>query len=187
MAAELWLQMNQGAWSFNRGLMLGWETPRHGPWERTLLVLKNIPTTDLHHGSTLIGGFHVIKKGAHLMTFCYGHPCSNLEKKGEEDFFHPFHTQHLEGSVKDKKENDSQHLLNVCFMPRTCSSCVSSSTHAYGPQCPSECKPLKSLLILIVGKSVRDATLLFFKLFSLVYKTCLFQTIQNYQEGNSKC
>ena len=92
MAAELWLQMNRGAWSFKWGLMLGWETPRHGPWEWTLLVLKNIPTRDLHRGSTLIG-FHVMKKGAPLVrTFCYGHPCSNLEEKGEEDFLHPFHT-----------------------------------------------------------------------------------------------
>ena len=45
MAAELWLQMNQGAWSFNRGLMLGWETPRCPPiilarFSRAVLIIS---------------------------------------------------------------------------------------------------------------------------------------------------
>ena len=95
--------------------MLGWETPRLGPWEWTLHVLKSIPTRDLHHGSALMGGFHVMKKGAHLMMII---PAQTW-RKGEEDFFHPFHNIASGSISQDKKENGSQYLLNVYFMPRT--------------------------------------------------------------------
>lgn len=164
-AAGPWLQMSRGAWSSSQGLVLGWETPKRGLWERTLHVLKNIPTRNLHHKRTLVVGLWVTKKGAHLtMTFLLW---SSLLKPGEKRRGRLFSSvsQLLEGSVKDKREDGSQHLLSIYFTPGTYSWCVFSSTCACCPQC----KPLMCLLILIVGRSVGDAILLgFFKCFLLL-------------------